>query len=95
MITLVEMLNASPKFRIKIQESISNEFEQKIGIRQGCPLLPSLYIIATSCLMMDLLQDWEKETDPELPPGACYPALLFADDTLLITNTAAKMTRLF
>ena len=70
MTRLVELLYVSPKFRIKIPEGISDEFEQKIGIRQGCPLSPYLYIIATSRLMTDVLQDWEKETENELPPGA-------------------------
>ena len=36
----------------------------------------------------------ENEPENELPPGACHPALLFADDTLLMSNTAAKMTKL-
>ena len=94
MIRLVELLYASPKFRIKIQEGISEEFEQQIGIRQGCPLSPYLYIIAPSCLMTDVLKDWENEPENAPPPGASHPALLFADDTLLLTDTATKMTRL-
>ena len=88
MIRLVEML-----YGIKLQEGISDEFEQRIGIRQGCPLSPYLYIIATSCLMTDVQKDWDKEPENQLPPRACCPTPLFADDTVLMSNTAAKMTR--
>ena len=76
-----------------IPEGISDEFEQHIGIRQGRPFSPYLYIIATSCLMTDVLQDWEKVPDNALPPGATHPTFLFADDTLLIADAAGKMTR--
>ena len=43
--------------------------------------------------MEDLLQDFRKTTII-LPTGARYPILLFADDTLLITATAADMTKM-
>ena len=38
MITLVNAIYTTPRFRIKIPEGISDEFQQEIGIRQGCPL---------------------------------------------------------
>ena len=77
--TLIQMLYAEPKCRIKIPEGIREEHSQDIGIRQGCPLSPCSYIIATSCLMLDLLKDWHTEPNHDLPTGATYPALLFAD----------------
>ena len=83
----------SPRFRIKIPEGISDELDQEIGIRQGCPLSPYLYIIATSCQMTDLLRDIQ-DLEIELPRGARYPTLLFADDTLLLANKAAHMEQL-
>ena len=92
-ISLINNLYLNPRFRIKVPEGISHEKEQKIGIRQGCPLSPYLYIIATSCLMEDLLVDYHKE-DITPPEGATYPTLLFADDTLLLTSTAEQMTTL-
>ena len=92
-IRLVHNLYCNPRFRIKIPEGISREHPQKIGIRQGCPLSPYLYIIATSCLMEDLLKDYWR-TDITPPEGTIYPTLLFADDTLLLTNTAEQMTQL-
>ena len=40
LIALVDAIYRDPRFRIKIQEGISEEFRQEIGIRQGCPLFP-------------------------------------------------------
>ena len=93
MITLVKAIYSSPRFRIKIPEGISDEFQQEIGIRQGCPLSPYLYTIATSCQMTDLLKDFDN-LDIEPPTGARYPTLLFADDTLLFSEKAAHMEHL-
>ena len=92
-IALVKAIYQNPRFRIKIAEGISDEFVQATGIRQGCPLSPYLYIIATSCLMRDLLTDYSPTPD-SLPDGAVYPTLLFADDTLLLTRTAKQMSTL-
>ena len=93
MISLVRAIYTSPRFRIEIPEGISDELHQEIGIRQRCPLSPYLYIIATSCQMTDLLRDIQ-DLDTEPPTGARYPTLLFADDTLLLTDKAAHMEQL-
>ena len=92
-IALVAAIYRNPMFRIKLPEGISDENPQEIGIRQGCPLSPYLYIIATSCLMTDLLRDLGGEEFAP-PLGTQFPALLFADDTLLLTDTAPQMTTL-
>ena len=90
-IALINSIYRDPRFRIKIPEGISTEHTQDIGIRQGCPLSPYLYIIATSCLMQDFLSDYNHQIN--MPPdGTIYPTLLFADDTLLLTKTAKHMT---
>ena len=57
------------------------------------PLSPYLYIIATSCLLRDLLKDCPP-TAAVLPDGATCPILLFADDALLLTRTARQMNLL-
>ena len=90
-ISLINSIYKSPRFRIRIPEGISDEHTQDIGIRQGCPLSPYLYIVATSCLMQDFLADYNR-TIRELPVGLRYPTLLFADDTLLLTKKARQMT---
>ena len=93
MISLVQAIYTSPRFRIRIPEGVSDEFHQEIGSRQGCPLSPYLYIVATSCQMTDLLKDFGN-LDIEPPTGARFPTLLFADDTLLFSEKAAHMERL-
>ena len=89
----INNLCESPRFRIKVPEGISQERDRKIGTRQGCTLSQYLYIIATSCLMEDLLTDYRKR-DITPREGTTFPALLFADDTLLSMSTAEQMTTL-
>ena len=88
---LVAAIYRNPKFRIKIPEGISDEHPQTIGIRQGCPLSSYLYIVATSCLTKDFLQDYQTKIQV-IPEGLKYPTLLFADDTLPLMSTARQMT---
>ena len=85
------IVNAKPRFRIKMPEGISGEWTQNTGIRQGCPLSPYLYIIANSFLMPDFPKDFNRLIH-QTPEGTQYPTLLFADGTLLLTNTAKKMS---
>ena len=72
LISLINCVYMNPRFRIKLPEGISTERTQDIGIRQGCPLSLYLYIIATSCLMEDLLVDVRKEYDTS-PHGGKIP----------------------
>ena len=93
MTALVRAVYDHPRFRIKIPEGISEEHSQEIGIRQGCPLSPYLYILATSCLVTDMLEDYQPPNQP-FPPEDAKPILLFADDALLLTKKAARMNQL-
>ena len=93
----IRSLVKGPVRRHKIQDKdsrgISDEYKPEIRVRQGCPLSLYLYIIATSCLMMNLLKDYE-QGNVTLPTGATHPTLLFADDALLLTKAAAQMDKL-
>eukprot|EP00975_Prorocentrum_lima_P044238 9275080-Prorocentrum_lima.AAC.1 len=42
---LVQAVYSSPSFRVSLNGRLSNVYEQKSGIRQGCPLSPYLFLI--------------------------------------------------
>jgi hypothetical protein len=84
----LEALYAEITFRIRDAEGTSTERKQRTGIRQGCPLSPYLFIILMTALMMDVSNEvGNVETTASKDAGTTN--LLYADDTLLISSTAA------
>ncbi|CAM0910858.1 unnamed protein product [Alopecurus aequalis] len=85
-INLVRACITSPTFAVLINGQASDTFVSTRGIRQGCPLSPTLFILAINELSLTLqeaLQD-NHLTGIKLGPN-CPPihSLLFADDLLV------------
>ena len=93
--TLQELraMYASITLRIRDAEDCSTERQQKTGIRQGCPLSPYLFILLMSTLTEDALKE-AGSTDSVAPKDAGTPLLLYADDTMIISNTASKINKM-
>ena len=54
---LLKMINniyTAPKFRVKVDENVSEYKTQRTGIRQGCPLSPYLFILVMSVMFRDI-----------------------------------------
>ena len=90
---LIMAIYDTPKFIVKLENKHSSQKTQHIGIRQGCPLSPYLYIMTTSLIFKDLETDLQN-TMYSPPTGLLYPALLYADDTLLFATSAPHMNTL-
>ena len=92
MIAAIQSLYTSPTFAVKIGSEQSEWSPQDRGIRQGCPLSPYLFLIVMTVLFRDV-HDELNLTRGTLDP-LTYTELLYADDTVLITNNANAMNRM-
>ena len=85
-------LYSSPQFMVQIKEHCSQWKTQDRGIRQGCPLSPYLFIVVMS-IMFDDIHSTSNHTRGRLP-HLDFTEILYADDTVLITDNAHAMNRL-
>ena len=91
-IKAIESIYNAPEFRVKIGSDESSWRVQETGIRQGCPLSPYLFIILMTVMFKDVHEglNLKKGTIEDLD----FTEILYADDTILLTNNARSMNRL-
>ncbi len=80
------------KFTIRDIEGSSSTRTQQTGIRQGCPLSPYLFTIVMTVIFRDVHD--KLNLDRGTVDGINFTELLYADDTILITNNVNAMNRL-
>ena len=90
---LILAIYANPRFTVRLGAHCSEDLRQENGIRQGCPLSPLLFVMVTSMMWQDLLQDLRQRPFIN-PPGLASPILLYADDTLLLATRPPDLRRL-
>eukprot|EP00971_Amphidinium_carterae_P344108 6484291-Amphidinium_carterae.1 len=91
---MIGNIYAAPQFCVKLPFGFSDSFTQRCGIKQGCCLSPFLFILVTSIMFTEILQDYNTLDGPFpslLPLGAMYPCLLYADDTLLLRKNLLEL----
>ena len=104
---ILEGLYTNPKFFVEVEGVRSEEAKQSTGIRQGCPLSPYLFIMVMDCIFeivpyiannlsrqMFNLKGNDKPIENIEGMNLSYHALLFADDTLLVTAAGHSMDAL-
>ncbi|KAH9307116.1 hypothetical protein KI387_043788 [Taxus chinensis] len=81
----VHKLYEQVRAKIITREGMSECFGSNIGVKQGCPLSPTLF-----GLYIDKLEDWLNKTEGGGIQLASYVVklLLYADDLILISKTA-------
>ncbi|XP_038988045.1 uncharacterized protein LOC120112546 [Phoenix dactylifera] len=85
-----------PKFSILVNGTPSPYFESSIGLRQGCPLSPYLFIICADILSRSLQRVCaSRELEAYTPATGARPIthLLFADDCLLLARARTTEAR--
>ena len=69
---------------------LTNYFKISRGVRQGCPLSPSLFILAVELLALKIRQDPSCK-GIDLPNQQEVKISQFADDTTIITNNSESL----
>ena len=64
--------------------------DRELGVRQGCPLSPSLFILAVELLALKIRENRKRE-GIYLPNNQEVKILQFADDTTIITNNTDSL----
>ena len=81
----IHRLYEEVKVKIRTSAGISASFRSDIGVKQGCPLSPTLF-----GLYIDKLDEWlnSQEGDGALLGDFVIRLLLYADDLILIAKSA-------
>ena len=82
-----QALYSSVKARVRVGSTLSEEFEVKCGLRQGCVLSPCLF----SIFIMDLAWALEEKGLGVNVRGKWLGSCLFADDIALLASCAREL----
>ena len=89
----VQSLYADPQLAVSVGGRHGPSQRTTIGVRQGCPLSPTLF-----GLFLDGLDAYLRRVVPEAGPrlrtGECVPVLTYADDITLMGVDAGQLQRL-
>ena len=81
-------------FKVEVDGVSSEWHRQETGIRQGCPLSPNLFIILMTVLFGDIHKGDGHGLKQHRVRGAGFDEVLYADDTIFISQNADAMNRL-
>ena len=91
----VESYYASVRFRVELPGGLSEPFHADVGVKQGCPLSPTLFGIFVESLLHDFkLWADDQAEDPRLQLGGQpLDPLTFADDIVLVAVTTLLLQK--
>jgi hypothetical protein len=75
---------------VKVGHSLSDFFPSYTGVKQGCPLSPNLFGLYIDAFEK-YLEQFAPCTGPLLPGGLTVPCLIYADDIVLLANSAENL----
>ena len=90
-VSMVNGIYQARLFVIRDHTGTSSERSQECGIAQGCPLSPYLFIMVQTVMLHDVYATTVLDIEPDF---IVTHDVLYADDTLLASSSAANMQRL-
>ena len=78
---------------VNIQGRIGKQFVSEAGVKQGCPLSPTLFGIFLDGLE-GYLKSWCEGIGPKVSDGNAVPVLMYADDIALLATSEADLQML-
>ena len=90
----MEAIYSNPTFAVKISSQTSDYYRQLCGSRQRCPLSPYLFFIVMAVMFNDIHLDCDRKPAWARMTGVRFSEILYADDTVLITDEAKAMRSL-
>ena len=94
MVTLIREMYRNPQFIVETEGQTSSWKRQETGIRQGCPLSPYLFIIVMTVMFWDIHWEGVKGLERNRVAGTEFDEVLYADDTICISESEQAMNKL-
>ena len=94
LIRMIMALYKNPTFKVAQEGFESSYYRQDTGIRQGCPLSPYLFLLVMAALFNDVQEELDREGGCKKVQNTNFNEILYADDTLCVTQTPEEMQRL-
>ena len=96
LVRLIQCLYLNPRYKVEIEGVASAWHTQHAGIRQGCPLSPYLFLIIMTAMFHDIhaQPDLQEQLRKNRIPGATFDEVLYADDTILVSESKVAIQKL-
>ena len=93
MLECIKSMYANSGLAIKIGGKMGELHTSRLGVKQGCPLSPTLFGLYMDALYGHLLHT-VPGVGPRLSTGQYVPVLMYADDIVLMATTCQDLQRL-